>query len=284
MKPKISIVIPVYNEGETIITCLKAIEQLATAPYEVIVVDNNSTDGSIKQLESFPWVKLVSELRQGVIHARKAGFDLAQGEIIARIDADTILPVGWIDQVAKIMTDNPNLTAVSGSCNYYDFLFANLVNNIDHFFRLYMHRRLKKRTFLFGSNMALRKSSWDQVKPSLCSVGSIHEDMDLAIHLQELGYEVGYIKELVAGTSFRRIESGFLGFIKYSLISPRTYARHNILQRFYMYPVIIFCWLVYGPAHFIYLFYSPEDHSYSLKNFLIRDLHQMRVDPTTNVV
>lgn len=284
MKPKISIVIPVYNEGETIITCLKAIEQLTTEPYEVIVVDNNSTDGSIKQLESYPGVRLVSEPMQGVVHARKTGFDLAQGEIIARIDADTILPAGWLDEVTKIMIDNPNLTAVSGSCNYYDFLFSNLVNRIDRTLRLYMHRRLKQRTFLFGSNMALRKTSWDQVKSSLCSVSAIHEDMDLAIHLQELGHEVGFSKELIAGTSFRRIESGFISFVKYSLVSPRTYARHHIQRRFYMYPIILFCWLVYAPAHFIYLFYSPEDHSYNFKNLLIRNLHKMRVDPTSNVV
>src|SRR5687767_9222428 len=102
---KVSIVIPVYNEADRLAACLQAISRQKVMPLEVIVVDNNSTDKTRTVALSFPFVKLVAEKRQGVVYARDTGFNLAEGDIIGRIDADTILPPAWTDQVINIFND-----------------------------------------------------------------------------------------------------------------------------------------------------------------------------------
>jgi len=98
---KISIVIPVYNEESQLAACRDAISQQKESPFEVIVVDNNSTDSTVRVALSFPFVTLIREPRQGVMHARTTGFDAARGDIIGRIDADTILPPDWTESVLE---------------------------------------------------------------------------------------------------------------------------------------------------------------------------------------
>jgi len=281
-KSKISIVIPVYNEADLLGECLEAIKRLKTQPYEVIVVDNNSTDYSHEIATSFSSVRLINEPKQGVVYARTTGFRAARGDIIARIDADTILPPDWLDKISQIMADE-SVAAVSGSANYYDFIFDATANRLDRLTRKYVAKGLGDRLFLHGANMAVRKSAWDQVSDNLCNKSHIHEDFDLAIHLQEAGLVVVYEPSLVAGISSRRLSSSFKDFISYSLVSTRTYADHGLRCQRYMYPVIFFCWLIYFPTHIIYLSYDPISGGLSLSYFFTNKLRASRIDPTTNV-
>src|SRR4051812_42172740 len=100
----VSIVIPVYNEADQLAACLQAIARQTVRPLEVIVVDNNSTDGTAAIAKRFPFVRLLTEKKQGVVHARNTGFKATRGGIIGRIDADTILPPTWVAQVQTIFT------------------------------------------------------------------------------------------------------------------------------------------------------------------------------------
>src|ERR1700740_396587 len=99
---KISVIIPVYNEATTLDACLTAIARLRPQPFEVIVVDNNSTDNSAAIARSYPFVTVISETRQGVVHARSRGFDAASGDIIGRIDADTLVDPDWTKQIESV--------------------------------------------------------------------------------------------------------------------------------------------------------------------------------------
>lgn len=281
-KSKISIVIPVYNEGDSLADCLEAIKNQDSLPYEVIVVDNNSTDHTRQVALSFSGVKLISEAKQGVIHARTTGFNAARGDIIARIDADTIVPSDWLNRIDQIMKDE-DIAAVSGSPNYYDFLFPNLANFIDRVARKFLEGRLKDRLFLHGSNMAMRTCAWRKVANSLCISGGIHEDLDLGIHLQEAGLLVVYDKSLIAGISARRLSNDFNKTINYTLVSPRTYAAHNLKCQRYMYPVIFFTWAAYFPAHLAYLSYDPNKGTFSIRYLIENKIRQSRIDPTINV-
>jgi glycosyltransferase involved in cell wall biosynthesis len=92
----LSIVIPVYNEQCHLKACLDAIANQTESPDEVIVVDNNSTDRTLAIAESYPFVKILKEKKQGVLAVRTKGFNSARSSIIGRIDADTVLPPGWV--------------------------------------------------------------------------------------------------------------------------------------------------------------------------------------------
>lgn len=277
---KISIVIPVYNEAERLAACLQTIAAQTVTPYEVIVVDNNSTDGSAAIAASHNFVTLLKEPRQGVVHARTRGFDAARGDIIARIDADTLLPPDWLARVRSIFRDE-SVDAVSGSAHYYDFAWDRLADGIDGYFRARLARKLKRTNFLWGANMAVRRASWLKTYPLLCHQPHLHEDFDLAIHLQELGFKVEYDPDLVAGVSSRRIDSSLLAYLRYTLVSPRTYAWHSLSSRRHMYPVIFICWLCYLPGRLIYRAYDPDTGTFSLSQLLTAT--GSRVDPTANV-
>jgi glycosyltransferase involved in cell wall biosynthesis len=75
---KISIIIPVYNEAESLNACLDAIANQTIKPYEVIVVDNNSLDDTRLVAKAYDFVTLISETKQGVVHARSTGFYITE--------------------------------------------------------------------------------------------------------------------------------------------------------------------------------------------------------------
>ena len=279
---KVSIVIPVYNEAPLLGACLEAIAAQTVAPYEVIVVDNNSTDGSAAIADSFDFVTLLRETKQGVLHARTRGFDAAGGDIIARIDADSLLAANWVAMARTVFAD-PAVDAVSGLAMYYNVAAASVFDTIDLFFRRRLSRQLKDRVFLWGANMALRRDAWQLVRPALCKRGGIHEDFDIAIHLQELGGQVVFEERLIAQVSARRVDVDYLSFARYVWVSPYTYAQHKIRTRWHMYWIALFCLIVYLPARILHRGYDPELRRLTWGKVLSPASTIARVDPTANV-
>lgn len=105
--PKISVTIPALNESETILKLLKSFRDQTCRDFEVIVVDNGSTDNTRDlvleeiHLELFP-LKLLSEEKKGVGFARRKGMDdaLTRGvPYLAGTDADSVLPSNWIESI-----------------------------------------------------------------------------------------------------------------------------------------------------------------------------------------
>jgi glycosyltransferase involved in cell wall biosynthesis len=278
----ISIVIPVYNEGAHLDACLQAIAVQTVQPLEVIVVDNNSTDDTAAVAKRYSFVRLLAERRQGVVHARTAGFDAARGDIIARIDGDTILPLDWVASIQKVMADK-SIDAVSGVALYYNVAAARMFNAIDLFFRRRLSWQLGDRVYLWGANMALRRSAWRKARHVLCKANGLHEDYDLAIHLQELGGVVGFDERMKAHVSSRRINVGYWNFLKYVWVSPRTYAKHGIRSRWHMYSVVAVCAIGYAPARILHRGYDPDTGKFSLIKVFGPQTAIARVDPTANV-
>ena len=279
----ISIVIPVYNDEQSLLSCLNAINKLKVKPKEVIVVDNNSSDNSAAIAAGFSFVKIVQEPLQGVVHARSRGFNEASGDIIARIDADTIIYPDWLSHIKARFLRDENLSAISGPPEYYDFGLEKLANFIDRGLRRFLAHNMAEHLFLYGSNMAIRRSAWLSVKEQLCLQAGIHEDLDLAIHLQLIGLKIAYDDEMIAGASIRRMGSGFLNYVRYSLVGPRSYAVHGLSYQKYLYPVVVLCWLFYLPGHLIFLGYDQARGRLSLRTYLANRQREVRVDPTTNV-
>lgn len=280
---KITIVIPVYNEADSLDACLRAIAAQTVAPFEVIVVDNNSTDDTRAVAAVFPFVRLLHQPRQGVIHARRTGFDAARGDLIARIDGDTILPADWLARLQTVMADQA-IDAVSGAALYYNVAASKLFNALDLFFRRRLSWQLKDRVYLWGANMAIRRRAWRRVRQHLCHQGGLHEDYDIAIHLQEHGGSVVFDERLKAHVSSRRIDVGYWQFMRYVWVSPHTYARHGIRSRWHMYSVVAVCAAGYVPARLLHRGYNPETDRFSLGRLFSPPVAIPRVDPTANVV
>lgn len=208
---KVSVVIPVYNEEKYIGTCLESLMRQKDAPDEIIVVNNNSTDNSVAIIKQFP-VRLVNEKIQGMTPARNRGFNEAKYDIIARTDADTILPSNWVKRIKKSFEANEKLVALSGPAEFYDLpeILQNRhlqtkntwIKVIKNYNRLV--KRILRHDCLYGPNYALRKSAWDEVKAGIClDDKEVHEDLDLAIHLAPLG-SIKFYRTLMVSSSARR--------------------------------------------------------------------------------
>ena len=101
--PLISVVIPAWNEEEGILHTLISLSETNTKyPVELIIVDNNSTDGTAKLLQTLG-VQTLLETKQGVGHARTAGLHHAKGKFILTGDSDTLYPSGWITAMGEKM-------------------------------------------------------------------------------------------------------------------------------------------------------------------------------------
>jgi glycosyltransferase involved in cell wall biosynthesis len=279
-KPSVSIVIPAYNEEQYLQDCLEAIAGQSVKPLEVIVVDNNSTDETAEIARQYSFVRLIHEKKQGVVFARDKGFNAVRGDIIGRIDVDTLLPREWVKNVQTIF-DGSNLAAASGVM-HYDVALAATVDKIDLFFRRRLARLLGETDtiFLQGANAAIRRSAWMRVRSHLCRRGNMHEDFDLAIHLQELGYDVAFDERMHANISARRTDVGFLQFANYVRMSPHTYAQHQLSSRKHMYTVVAAALILYVPARVLYRGYDPVNNKFSWLRVFTSRLAPARADPT----
>lgn len=269
MKPhiRVSLVIPVYNEERYIGACLAAIARLSAKPFEVIVVDNGSTDGSMAIVRTFPFARIVPEPRRGLAFARDAGFNAARGDVIGRIDADTLLDPDWIAKVQRLFAD-PDVAAVSGAIDYYDISLKRLVGWFDLYFRRLFAWYLRDEAFLFGGNMAMRRSAWLKVSNELCHARELHEDLDIAAHLSLQGaHEVRFAPELHAEVSARCVDDSFRHFLFYMLASPRTYAAHGLRRQRVMYLLIGFLTVLYWPIRLLYFASESESGGFSLRAF-----------------
>ncbi|HLB66571.1 MAG TPA: glycosyltransferase family 2 protein [Candidatus Saccharimonadales bacterium] len=203
---KLSIVIPVYNEEDHLKNCLDAIALQSIKPYEVIVVDNNSTDKSVEIAQSYSFVRIVKEKRQGIVHARNRGFNTVRSQIIGRIDADTILPKDWVAKVSKFYANPDHVDyALTGGGFFYNVRAPRLNGWIQGQIAYRFIRLLMGHYSLWGSNMVIPRTLWEVVKADTCSRNDIHEDVDLGIHTHELGYRICYQEGLRVGVYARRI-------------------------------------------------------------------------------
>ena len=96
-----SVVVPVFDEEDTIGDCLTRLAAQFDQITEIVVVDNNSTDGGRAVIDAWcsadPRVRVIDEVRQGLVYARNTGLDAATGDLIARIDADSTRGKGQLE-------------------------------------------------------------------------------------------------------------------------------------------------------------------------------------------
>jgi len=278
----VSIVIPAYNEVDTIGACLDSIAAQTVQPHEVIVVDNNSTDGTLAVVSRYPFVRVLHEERQGVVHARNTGFDAASGDIIGRIDADSVLAPNWVATVWRIFREQ-RVDAISGGVGYHHAPLSKLFDKIDYTLRHYMAWALGREVALQGANMALRASAWHASKNQMCNHGGLHEDFDLGIHMREAGFRTAFTPELFVRIAFRQASTKWANFMRYVLLSPATYAQHHRARRIVMYPVVGLALFFYPILRLLYLGYDEQKDGFSIRTLLSATSDDGRVNPATYV-
>ena len=116
----VSVVISSYNRAETLRQALLALSgQILNAPYEVVVVDNNSTDATRQVVEEliedgYPRLRYLFEPRQGVSYGRNTGVEASKSSIIAFTDDDLRVTPDWLATLLGALVRHPEVEYVGG--------------------------------------------------------------------------------------------------------------------------------------------------------------------------
>jgi len=246
--PTLTIVIPAYNEEDTIHSCVVAAVNQTVPADEIIIVDNRSTDRTpeilaelVAQYPHAPIRVLRQDELQGLVPTRNVGFNAVTSDIIGRIDSDAVVEPNWVENVKKLFSD-PRVDAGTGPVIYYDMPMRRYMARADDTARKAMYRLATSYKFLFGTNMALRRTVWEAIRDEVCLDADIdmHEDIDLSVHIHDAGFTTVYSSTMVAGMSARRIDDTPRDFYAYVGRFDRTYRRHGIRKRRLRAPAWVF--------------------------------------------
>src|SRR5437764_138198 len=122
---RFSVVIPTFNRQATLHQTLKAIEAQDALSFEVIVVDDGSTDGTKEAVTSeFPSVQYIQQENQGPAAARNTGIRAVAGDIVVFTDDDCVPPPDWLSRLANGYARYPEVAGVGGYLEAPDNVLA----------------------------------------------------------------------------------------------------------------------------------------------------------------
>jgi glycosyltransferase involved in cell wall biosynthesis len=197
--PHISVIIPVYNGGENFRRCLDALAATGYANYEIVVVDDGSTDGSAGLAERNGCRVLhTSKPRSGPAVARNLGVQAAHGDVVFFVDADVAVRPETVGLVAGTFADDPGLAALFGS--YDDAPGApNFLSQVKNLFHHYVHQHSGEQAASFWSgcgamrrDVFLRHGGFDTERYGRPCI----EDIELGYRVTRSGLRIRLVKAL----------------------------------------------------------------------------------------
>jgi cellulose synthase/poly-beta-1,6-N-acetylglucosamine synthase-like glycosyltransferase len=134
-KPTVSIIVPVKNGEKTLKKCIDSILNLNYPNYELIIVNDGSTDNTQKILEEYKdKIKIINTQGVGPSKARNLAVKQAKGELVAFTDSDCIVDKEWLNELVKCFKIEENLAGVGGEqlSPQDESNFGKIVNNFMH--------------------------------------------------------------------------------------------------------------------------------------------------------
>ncbi len=193
--PLLSVIIPVYNGGQTLGRCLESIFKSSYMNFECIVVDDHSTDNTVSIAESFDTKVIYLERKRGAANARNRGAGASQGDILLFVDADVEVYPGNFEKVVKTFNTNPEISALFGS---YDDSPGSLgfFSQYKNLFHHYIHQTSREEASTFWSAFgAIRKDVFFEIGGYNIKT-SMMEDIELGYKLKAKNYKIRLDKDI----------------------------------------------------------------------------------------
>ncbi|WP_344998381.1 glycosyltransferase family 2 protein [Tsukamurella soli] len=230
----VSVVVPAYNEEDCIEDCILRLLGQGECVREIIVVDNNSADKTAEIVRRLvaadPRVVLIAESRQGAAFARSTGFDQARCDIIARVDADSVVGPGWAGALAGFLEGDVgaefDLVSTPVEFRMPGRRFQAALNRWDDPFNKYRDRP-QSIDYALGCSMAMRRSAWLRIRSLVNMRRDIFDDIDMALCVIDTGGSCALLRSVVVEVSGRRFYNGVARYAAYAAWMPRTYRLHR---------------------------------------------------------
>ena len=165
----ISVIVPFLNEDLYIRQCIESLleQDFSRDRYELIFVDNGSTDSSARIVEQYPDVKLLSETKGKVYTARNTGIDAATGEIMAFTDADCTVSPNWLSCIHEEIAAKGK-TIVLGRILFpapKSDLLQIIENYRNDHIEYVVENNFRDHMYGYTNNMAVRADVFERVGP-----------------------------------------------------------------------------------------------------------------------
>lgn len=193
--PKVSIIIPCYNQGKYVAEAINSALRQTFKDIEIVCVNDGSTDNSVGIIKSFEnkyknFIFLNNEENRGVIYSRNFAIKNCNGTYILPLDADDIIEPTYVEKAVKILDNNPNIGIV--------YCKAKIFGNYDKYWNL---KPFNKSDILYENcifcSALFRKSDFLKIGGYNDNMKYGCEDYDLWLSFIEQGLEVFQINEIL---------------------------------------------------------------------------------------
>jgi len=188
---RISIVIPTHNSEKTIEKCIKSITNSIYSNFELIIIDDFSTDNTKNLISEINCKKVFNQKKLGSAFSRNIGAKLAKGDIIVFIDSDVRINKGALSNLIKLFSSNKNLASVSGI--YCDSRYKNILSEYQNMYEIYIQQafsKLRNLPYINTSFFAIKKTVFKELGGFDTRFKFANqEDIDFGKRLYNLGYK-----------------------------------------------------------------------------------------------
>jgi glycosyltransferase involved in cell wall biosynthesis len=199
LQPTVSVVLPARNAARTLVAQLCALSsQELSEPWEVIVVDNGSTDGTAEILarwaDRLPWMNVVICAQRGTNSARNVGVRAARAERILLCDSDDVDTPGWVRELSRALDDWDLVGGVTETAMLnappVQFSRANPVSDT-------LRNAFGAMSYAIGANMGFRREVFDEVGGFDEAFVLGADEIDFCWRAQYAGFRLGFAPEAV---------------------------------------------------------------------------------------
>jgi len=209
----ISVVIPAHNAEGTLEKCLQAVRQSTLQDYELIVVDDGSTDKTREIALRHADRIIQFDVNRGLPVSRKAGLNAASGEIVVNVDSDIVIKADTLEKIEDYFNANRDINALTGMLSK-DHPNINYFSQYKNLYMNYVFSRLPERVlFIYGSIFAIRRGLVKLYQ----SKAAITDDTEFGQQLVAAGEEIAFLKDLEV-THLKRYT--FTSWLKNDLLIP----------------------------------------------------------------
>jgi O-antigen biosynthesis protein len=189
--PRVSVVVCSYNGGRTLEQCLRSLQALDYPDYEVIVVDDGSTDDTRQILAGFPSVRAIHQPNRGLSVARNVGLQAATGPLVAYTDSDCFADPDWlthlVDQLLRsgaAAVGGPNLSPEDGRLAACVAAAPGQPTHVLESDQVAEH--------VPGCNMLFRREALEAINGFDPQYRKAGDDVDVCWRLQQAGYWITF--------------------------------------------------------------------------------------------
>lgn len=207
-KPFVSVIVPVYNDAVRLERCLEVLRSQSYPKelYEIIVVDNGSTDDPKTVVDRYPGFRYVYEARPGPAAARNAGLNAAKAGVIGFTDADCTPYPDWLEKGVRALLSQARAGVIGGRIDHY-FKDPDRPTAIELFNKSYFDQEkyIRERHFAAGANCFTHRSVFESVGTfNDAFVAPACEDREWGERVHAKGYPIGYADDCVVLHPVRR--------------------------------------------------------------------------------